>query len=180
MIDVIARTWARRRQQLHFVVLICTAHFVGAPVALADPNPIPAKCANATRPYNDPIYEEKTNFDRKRQKGWYWRWWTGKCDRVPYPDRWTCVSANEEETAWASFIETIKATPETKSKVHRELCQLGELIGLEWSRDNDVRCIHTSDLAKLRATIVQGETQPLGAIQTVRAQVKEKLACRKN
>lgn len=174
---------------------IAGALTAGAQTVVESENPIPAVCSALVRPIIDAsIYTEKTAFDRKRQKGWYYRWWSGRCHVVPYPDRWTC---NESiETAWAEIIKKVAAgqlptgskypkdkeiTPADRKQAVRELCTLGPFIGLEWSKDNNRRCVHTDQLITWRTQLLDGikdNPQPFRArIATVRSAVAAQLNC---
>lgn len=122
------------------------------------PDPVHPQCNGHVRAFiDDTTYVEK-GFNLKRQKGWYHRWWSGSCAKVPYPDRWTCTTskgaaregAEDQDKSWFAMVERFTTgAGAAKADVGKAMCQLGQFIGLEWARDNDIRCIHTSDLKAL-------------------------------
>lgn len=158
------------RALLSFIALIW--------VATASANPIPADCANHISSFDADIYRERTEFDRKRQKGWYYRWWTGKCDRVPFPDYWTCV--RDDKKSWTVIAADLvgQARGADKREILQSICRLGEIIGLEWAMDNNVRCIHTNDLTALWAILNDATKPPLVRIKASHAAAQAKLGCR--
>jgi hypothetical protein len=169
-----------RHSVANWLLALCMGGHVAGAAEIPDPiNPL---CKGYIGEFNDDkIYTETRPFDRKRQKGWYHRWWSGKCGKVPYPDRWTCTTSKgaakegsvERDKSWHSMVEKFAAHPSgDKVEIAKAMCKLGELIGLEWARDNDVRCIHTSDLPKLWADLEVDESRtPLKRIENVRGQV---------
>ncbi len=87
-------------------------------------------------------------FDDERHRGWYYRFWSGDCGKVPFPEWFVCQS---KKNTWNDIAQKTlsRATPENNKAVRVSICKLGEFIGLEWARDNNIRCIHTRDLAPL-------------------------------
>ncbi len=143
----------------HGIAVWLLALCIGGHAASADEaaDPINPQCKGHIGEFiKSKTYVEK-GFNHKRQKGWYYRWWSGRCDKVPYPDRWTCTTskgavregAADQDKAWRKMVERFAAEDGNKAEIAKAMCKLGELIGLEWARDNDVRCIHTSDLKGL-------------------------------
>lgn len=129
-----------------------------AAVANEAANPIHPRCDGHVRAFIDDATYIETGFNLKRQRGWYHRWWSGLCTKVPYPDRWTCTTSKgaateggkEQDKSWFEMVKRFTADAgDDAAEVGKAMCQLGEAIGLEWSRDNDIRCIHTSDLKGL-------------------------------
>lgn len=146
--------------------------------AIASAEPISDECRPHVRSYDSNIYAEPSEFDRKRQKGWYARWWTGRCDAVPLPDKLTCVP--DEKKSWVKIVRTIseQAPADQRPAVVREACQLGELAGLEWAKDNNRRCLHTNDLQPLWTVLEDKRIAPLERINRVRTSIRAKLGCR--
>ena len=143
--------------------------------AIASANPIGSACANFVGAYDADIYRVKTAFDRKRQKGWYSRWWSGKCDDVPFPDFWTCIP--DESKAWNKIVDNVVGESQgpNRTEAQKEICELGQLMGLEWAKDNGVRCIHTSDLKPLWQILRSSNIAPFDRISSVRKVAEAKM-----
>ena len=124
-----------------FILGILAGVLVAPPANVAADDTIIDVCWPHVEPMTRQDYD-----DVKRHPGWYRRWWTGKCDQVPFPDFWTCQS--DVETAWNGVVQTV-AEPfegDAKFEIEREICGLGQLVGFEWSKDNATRCVHTEEL----------------------------------
>lgn len=161
------------------IALWLVALCIGGHTANADEDPIHSRCKGHVGKFSDAKTYIEKGFNRKRQKGWYHRWWSGQCDKVPYPDRWTCTTskgaaregAAVQDKAWHKMVErfTVGAGA-NKAEIGKAMCQLGDLIGLEWARDNDVRCIHTSNLKGWWADL---ENKDIGTLPQRIAHVRE-------
>ena len=83
----------------------------------------------------------------RTQEGWYWRFWTGECADLVF-----CISGSPN---WNDIVEKLaaRASPTQAAKVHVKACALGQLIGLEWSREKRARRINTVDLRRFKAKL---------------------------
>jgi hypothetical protein len=55
-------------------------------------------------------------------------------------------------------------------------CRVGHLIGFEWAKDNNVRCIHTSDLPGMMSMLQTGNM--LERLNRLESVTHAKLRCR--
>ena len=54
-------------------------------------------------------------------------------------------ACSESEPGWNQAVGNLmrKAPDQRAPELLAKACKLGELIGYEWAKDNNVRCIHT-------------------------------------
>ena len=96
----------------------------------------------------------KLTFNPGKHQQWYNRFWNGKCGSLTlFGDKCT-----QSEPGWNQATANIlqDAGPQASAEVLAKACKLGALIGYEWAKDNNVRCIHTSganSLVTLRAIV---------------------------
>jgi hypothetical protein len=71
---------------------------------------------------------------------WYKRFWTGDCDHLNM-----CLPGAPN---WNDIVGKllVKGGPTERAVLLPKACRLGQLIGLEWSRDKKIRKIDTGDL----------------------------------
>lgn len=135
-------------------------------------SPISKHCKNYIKAFDKEKYD-----DARRHKGWYFMWWTGDCSQVPYPDWWTCTS---ESYAWNRYVDLMisEAKLEQKEGVASQTCKIGRLMGLEWAKDNNIRCIHTHDLGKLEKILTDNNRPAADRLQEVKGRISDLLKTR--
>lgn len=98
----------------------------------------------------DPFVELK--FDDETHRGWYIRFWTGACDRIPIDsERTRCWFAKiRYPEYWFETVDIVvgKVPATERPVIQFDLWGLGRLIGHEWARANAVRLIKNPDLVK--------------------------------
>ena len=124
-------------------------------------------CPTAIDPFVELAFEDETH------EGWYIRFWTGACDRIPNNEGertkcWLGKLTNSED--WFETVEIVAArVPAAERPVAQfDLWRLGRLIGYEWARANDVRLIGSSDIKlwgeRLRAAAPQDVCEVVGEL----------------
>ncbi len=80
-------------------------------------------------------------FDTPEHALWYRRFWTGDCAHLPF----FCIPGSPN---WNDVVAKLVARggPSEQSVLLPKACRLGQLIGLEWSREKKIRRIDTRDL----------------------------------
>lgn len=99
-------------------------------------------------------------FDTAEHARWYKRFWTGECDHLLacFPGR-----PNWNEVAAQLVARSLAAE---RSALQPKVCTLGERIGLEWSREHDVRRVTTADLRRY-FDMLGRDGDPLRGIEAV-------------
>lgn len=108
-------------------------------------------------------------FDSPEQVRWYKRFWTGEC-RLLVP----CVPGWPN---WNDIVDRleVRSPPAEQAAVLVKACRVGELIGLEWSRERRVRRLDTEDLRSLSVTL-QSSSDPLRGLERVEVAARTKMA----
>jgi hypothetical protein len=99
-------------------------------------------------------------FDTPEHARWYDRFWTGRCDHLL-----ACIPGRPN---WSEIVTQLlrQGAPGERSAIQAKACGLGQRIGLEWSRERDVRRISTADLRRYSVT-VQQDRDPLHGLEAV-------------
>jgi len=110
-------------------------------------------------------------YDTPEHARWYQRFWTGTCDHLPF-----CVPGSPN---WNDIVGKllVKGGPSERSAVLPKACRLGQLIGLEWSREKSIRKIDTHDLRFFNATL-ETANDTLRGLDRVEQAARLKLAAR--
>lgn len=106
------------------------------------------------------------------------RYWDGKCRTLS-----TSLlgdACNESEPGWNQVVSDFvrQAPRERSAEVLARSCKLGELVGFEWAKDNNVRCIHSTggnSLIALKA-IASEKTEILGRLARLEAKARSMCA----
>lgn len=99
-------------------------------------------------------------FDTPEHARWYNRFWTGRCDHLL-----ACVPGRPN---WNGIVAQLsrQGAPGQRSAIQAKACGLGERIGVEWSREHNVRRISTADLRRY-SVMVQQDHDPLRGLEAV-------------
>ena len=86
----------------------------------------------------------KLKFVHEKHKLWYDRFWNGKCTGLswnPFTDGCT-----ESKPGWNAVVSKVlePAPAARKTELLAKVCSLGELVGYEWAKDNDKRCVDST------------------------------------
>jgi hypothetical protein len=101
---------------------------------------------------------ERLTYAHDKHRLWYQRFWNGKCQGLS--TSFLGDACSENEPGWNVAVSDImrQGTPQKAADLLSRACKLGELIGYEWAKDNNVRCIHTmgaNSLSSLYAVLKQ-------------------------
>ena len=109
------------------------------------------------------------HFDSPEHQRWYKRFWTGDCDRLSF-----CISGAPN---WNDIVGKLlaKGGGAEQPALRPRVCRLGQMIGLEWSRERDIRRIDTGDLRTFKS-ILDAAHDPLLGVTRVEALARAKLA----
>jgi hypothetical protein len=137
--------------------------------------------ANAQEPMRKDCLDLVTSvsrlaFDHDEHRLWYRRFWTGRCDglsKLPPPFGHGC---SESSPGWNEVVGQIvgQGPPERAPELAAKICKLGELIGYEWAKDNDKRCIHTTGANSLSSLMpmLQEKGEVFGRLERIESKAK--------
>ncbi len=119
---------------VRFAVPVFALALLAANVANADEF-VRADCRNVVAP------SASLKYDTPEHALWYRRFWTGSCQHLPL----LCLPGSPN---WNDVVGKLlaKGGPAEQPALLPKACRLGQLIGLEWSRDKKVKHITTNDL----------------------------------
>ncbi|MET3664566.1 hypothetical protein [Caulobacter sp. 1776] len=105
------------------------------------------------------------NYDTPVHARWYKRFWTGTCDHLPF-----CFSGSPN---WNDIVAKLMAKGGSREQpaLLPKACRLGQLIGLEWSRDKKIRHITTGDL-RVFNNMLEASGDPLRGVDQVDAKAR--------
>ncbi len=109
-------------------------------------------------------------YDTPEHERWYKRFWTGQCDHLSL----MCLPGSPN---WNDIVGKllVRAGPAQRAAVLPKACRLGQLIGLEWSREKAIRKIDTNDLRAFNATL-DASPDTLKGLDKVEQAARAKLA----
>lgn len=110
-------------------------------------------------------------YDTAEHARWYQRFWTGYCDHLAF-----CIPGAPN---WNEIVGKllIKGGPSERTAILPKACRLGQLMGLEWSREKSIRKIDTHDLRAFNAAL-ESSNDTLRGLDKVEQAVRAKLAPR--
>ena len=140
-------------------------HIFVTQAALGQEVVIPEVCKHFISPVG------KLNYENELHKRWYISWWDGKCDGL---SSWPLCQSRP-------YLETIaepvlKQYPDADRKaLFKKLCALGQVIGHEFARDNDLRCIDRDDLSAWADKLSSSGENVFQTIAEVRSEAEAKV-----
>lgn len=110
-------------------------------------------------------------YDTAEHARWYKRFWTGECDHLAL-----CVPGGPN---WNEVVGKLlaKGGPREQLALLPKACRLGQLIGLEWSRDKKIKHITTGDL-KVFNSMLEASGDALRGVDQVDAKARTLTATR--
>jgi hypothetical protein len=113
--------------------------------------------------------ESKLTFDNEEHRLWYRTFWNGNCKGLGF---FKCRPGN----SWNKGIVEIEFSHKGDNRqfLHSELCKLGQTIGYEWARDNNIRCINTEDL-RIYQKIFKRKDDVFNRIDLIKNEANEKI-----
>lgn len=108
-------------------------------------------------------------YDTPEHARWYKRFWTGDCDHLPF-----CFPGSPN---WNDIVGKLlaKGGPREQPLLLPKACRLGQLIGLEWSRDKKIKHITTGDL-RVFNTMLEASGDPLKGVDQVDSKARQMTA----
>ena len=133
--------------------------------ALGQEAAIPEVCRHFISPVEELKYENELH------KRWYISWWDGKCEGLP---SWPFC---QSKPYWETIVEPVlQQYPDADRKtLLKELCVLGQIIGHEFARDNDLRCIDRDDLSTWADKMSSSREKVFQTIAEVRSEAEAKV-----
>ncbi len=127
-----------------------------------------AHAQSYVRPDCQGVVPTPARYDTPEHERWYKRFWTGTCDHLTL-----CVPGGPN---WNEIVGKllVKGGPAERSALLPKACKLGQTIGLEWSREHNVRKITTADL-KVFDTMLEATGDTLRGVDRVDAAARAKL-----
>jgi hypothetical protein len=110
-------------------------------------------------------------YDTPEHERWYRRFWTGTCDHLPL-----CIPGSPNWNDVVGKLQ-IKGGPAERGAVLPKACRLGQLIGLEWSREKAIRRIDTTDLRTFNK-MLESANDTLKGLDKVEIAARTKLGAR--
>src|SRR5215467_7528260 len=94
-------------------------------------------------------------FDDAKHRGWYVRFWTGSCSEL----RVICLSG---APYWGEIMQRllVNVPADRKEKLRTRLILLGQRIGYEWAKENDVRRINNDHIKAWSADLKENVLNP--------------------
>ena len=130
-----------------------------------------ARAQSYVRPDCQGVITVPARYDTSEHERWYKRYWTGQCDHLAL-----CIpgAPNWNEAVGAMLV---KGGLAERAAVLPKACRLGQLIGLEWSREKSIRKISTADL-RVFNTMLEASGDTLKGLDKIEQTVRAKLAAR--
>lgn len=154
---------------------LLTALLVSSVVLLAAPAGAQNIIRNDCLPYI--AAASKLTYDGGDHRKWYRHYWEGKCEGF-WP--WECTTSQKGWNARMNELLNTAATPQQKQRVLQLACKQGELIGYEWAKDNNKRCLQTErsqdpvkNLELLREILQNTGLTPLDRLKATGAKFRE-------
>lgn len=111
-------------------------------------------------------------------KKWYRHYWEGKCKGLFWP--FACTTAVKGWNERMNALLDAATSSQEKQAVLKLACKHGALIGYEWAKDNDKRCVHTErsqhpvkNLEALRDILQNTGMKPLARLQATGAKFRQ-------
>lgn len=116
------------------------------------------------------VVQDGIAFDNAKHRGWYIRFWTGSCKQL----RVFCMSG---APYWSAIVERLLAgvPVERRERMRARLVLLGQRIGYEWAKENDIRRIDDSDIRRWSSDLQRNTANPEPAVLRIEQQARQKL-----
>lgn len=104
-------------------------------------------------------------FDDAKHRGWYVRFWTGSCKELKV----ICLSG---APYWGEIMQRLLANvpAERQERLRTRLVLLGQSIGYEWAKENNVRRINNDHIKSWSADLKQNAHDPEPAVARIEQQ----------
>src|SRR6185503_17102836 len=101
------------------------------------------------------VTQDGIAFDDAKHRGWYVRFWTGSCKEL----RVVCLSG---APYWGEIMQRLLANvpADRQEKLRTRLILLGQRIGYEWAKENNVRRIDNDHIKTWSSDLKQSTADP--------------------
>ncbi len=154
-----------------FAAALLSSLAVSAAVFASDiDEPVTAVCKDVVPPTVDLAFDQGDD----KHELWYARYWTGDCVGLSlFGDR--CLQGDPN---WNDQVAELmsRGGRSGEEQIKDEACRVGHIVGLEWARQNDVRCITTDDV-KVWGRELEETADILADLNRIREQAEGMLGC---
>ena len=116
------------------------------------------------------VTQDGIAFDNAKHRGWYVRFWTGSCNDLKV----ICISG---APYWSEIMQRLLANvpAERQERLRTRLILLGQSIGYEWAKENDVRRINNDHIKAWSADLKENVLNPEPAVARIEQQARQLL-----
>jgi predicted secreted protein len=118
--------------------------------------------AGATAVPAQQVSQDGIAFDDAKHRGWYVRFWTGSCKEL----RVVCMSG---APYWGEIMQRLLANvpADRQERLRTRLILLGQSIGYEWAKENNVRRINNDHIKTWSSDLKQSAADPEPAVSRI-------------
>jgi hypothetical protein len=108
------------------------------------------------------VTQDGIAFDDAKHRGWYVRFWTGSCKEL----RVVCLSG---APYWGEIMQRLLANvpADRQERLRTRLILLGQSIGYEWAKENNVRRINNDHIKTWSADLKHNAQNPEPAVSRI-------------
>jgi hypothetical protein len=108
------------------------------------------------------VSQDGIAFDDAKHRGWYVRFWTGSCKEL----RVICMSG---APYWGEIMQRllVNVPADRQERLRTRLILLGQSIGYEWAKENNVRRINNDHIKTWSADLKQKAAVPEPAVSRI-------------
>lgn len=116
------------------------------------------------------VTQDGIAFDDAKHRGWYVRFWTGSCKEL----RVVCMSG---APYWGEIMQRLLANvpQQQQEKLRTRLVLLGQRIGYEWAKENNIRKIDNDHIKTWSTVLKQNVADPEPAVTRIEQQARQLL-----
>jgi hypothetical protein len=113
------------------------------------------------------VSQDGIAFDDAKHRGWYIRFWTGSCREL----RVICLSG---APYWGEIMQRLLANvpAERREMLRTRLILLGQRIGYEWAKENDIRRIDNDHIKTWSSDLKENAANPEPAVSRIEQQAR--------
>jgi hypothetical protein len=116
------------------------------------------------------VSQDGIAFDDAKHRGWYVRFWTGSCKEL----RVVCLSG---APYWGEIMQRLltQVPAQRQEKLRTRLILLGQRIGYEWAKENNIRRIDNNHIMAWSSDLKQNVADPEPAVTRIEQQARQLL-----
>ncbi len=113
------------------------------------------------------VTQDGIRFDDAKHRGWYIRFWTGSCKELQV----ICMSG---APYWSEIMQRLLAhvPADRQEKLRTRLIMLGQSIGYEWAKENNIRRINNEHIKSWSADLKANVQDPEPAVTRIEQQAR--------